>query len=63
VLGNLNAVVQKWIIELLLKKGMDERLANEAGCKIFTFGSFRLGVHGKGGACDFQNIQTTYLFY
>lgn len=50
VLGNLNAVVQKWIVELLLKKGMDERLANEAGCKIFTFGSFRLGVHGKGGA-------------
>ena len=52
VLGNLNVVVQKWITELSLDKGMDERLAQEAGCKIFTFGSFRLGVHGRGADID-----------
>lgn len=52
VLGNLNVVVQKWITELSLKKGMDERLALDAGCKIFTFGSFRLGVHGRGADID-----------
>ena len=31
-----------------MKRGMPESVANEAGGKIFTFGSYRLGVHGQG---------------
>ena len=32
----------------LLSQGKTEGESREVGGKIFTFGSYRLGVHGKG---------------
>ena len=48
VLGKLNDLFKQFVKSVSLKKGMPESIAAEAGGKIFTFGSYRLGVHGSG---------------
>ena len=48
VLGRLNELMKRWIIQVSIEKGKTEEEAREVGGKIFTFGSYRLGVHGKG---------------
>jgi len=35
-----------------MTRGLSEAAANSAGGKIFTFGSYRLGVHGPGDDID-----------
>ncbi|XP_044163122.1 poly(A) polymerase type 3-like [Acropora millepora] len=52
VLIQLNTLVKKWIIDTSLSKNMPESIANSVGGKIFTFGSYRLGVHTKGADID-----------
>jgi len=52
VLGKLNTIVKDFIKYVSLKHHLPESVANEAGGKIFTFGSYRLGVHGKGADID-----------
>ena len=49
VLGRLNQLMMEWIIQVSKEKGTTDEEAQEVGGKIFTFGSYRLGVHGKGG--------------
>jgi poly(A) polymerase len=48
VLGKLDAIFKDFVRKVSLKRNLPESIANEAGGKIFTFGSYRLGVHGKG---------------
>lgn len=52
VLGKLDVLVKEFVYRASLEKGMSESLARAAGGKIFTFGSYRLGVHGPGSDID-----------
>ncbi|KDQ64202.1 hypothetical protein JAAARDRAFT_27829 [Jaapia argillacea MUCL 33604] len=52
VLGRVAALVKKFVYEVSLSHGLSETAANAAGGKIFTFGSYRLGVHGPGTDID-----------
>ena len=51
VLAKLNELVRNFIYKVGLKK-FNEETARLAGGKIFTFGSYRLGVHGPGSDID-----------
>ena len=52
VLGKLNELVNQWIYDISIEKGKSEAEARVTGGKICTFGSYRLGVHGKGADID-----------
>eukprot|EP01099_Mayorella_cantabrigiensis_P005414 TRINITY_DN4332_c0_g1_i1.p1 TRINITY_DN4332_c0_g1~~TRINITY_DN4332_c0_g1_i1.p1 ORF type:complete len:701 (-),score=179.38 TRINITY_DN4332_c0_g1_i1:227-2275(-) len=52
VLGKLNAIVKEWVRRVSIARGLSEQLAADAGAKIFTFGSYRLGVHSSGSDID-----------
>ncbi|GAA5918850.1 hypothetical protein JCM1841_002772 [Sporobolomyces salmonicolor] len=52
VLGRLNTLVKEFVYRSSLNHGLSEAKAREAGGKIFTFGSYRLGVHGPGSDID-----------
>uniref|UniRef100_H3BFG9 polynucleotide adenylyltransferase n=1 Tax=Latimeria chalumnae TaxID=7897 RepID=H3BFG9_LATCH len=50
VLGKLNSLVKEWIKEISENKNLPQSVIENVGGKIFTFGSYRLGVHTKAGA-------------
>lgn len=52
VLGRVATLVQKFVHKVSLSRGLSEAAAVAAGGKIFTFGSYRLGVHGPGSDID-----------
>jgi len=52
VLGKLNDILKTFVYNISIKRMMPDAIAAEAGGKIFTFGSYRLGVHGKGADID-----------
>lgn len=51
-MGRLAALVKKFVKRVSLARGLSESAANAAGGKIYTFGSYRLGVHGPGTDID-----------
>jgi poly(A) polymerase len=52
VLLRLSDLSKQWVIDVSLTKGKTEEEAKILGCKVFTFGSYRLGVHGRGADID-----------
>jgi poly(A) polymerase len=65
VLAKLDQTIRDWIKQVGMKqvqylcnsynwlfKGLTEQLAQDAGVKLVTFGSYRLGVHSPGGDID-----------
>ncbi|KAJ7368964.1 poly-A polymerase [Mycena albidolilacea] len=52
VLGRVASLVKKFVRTVAMSRGLSEATATAAGGKIFTFGSYRLGVHGPGSDID-----------
>lgn len=44
ILGKLYELVKKWIKDVSIARNMPENVAENVGGKIYTFGSYRLGV-------------------
>lgn len=67
ILAKLNTLVKEWIKDISVEKNMPPQLASRLGGKIYTFGSYRLGVHHKGADIDAlcvapRNIERTDYF-
>jgi len=52
VLSRLNDLVKQWIKDTSVEKSMPDNIAATVGGKVYTFGSYRLGVHNKGADID-----------
>lgn len=52
VVSVITELAKKFVFEASLSKGMSESLARDAGGCVYTFGSYRLGVHGPGSDID-----------
>ncbi|XP_055854551.1 poly(A) polymerase type 3 [Episyrphus balteatus] len=67
ILAKLNTLVKQWVKDVSIAKNMPEAAAEKLGGKIYTFGSYRLGVHHKGADIDAlcvapRNIERTDYF-
>ncbi|CEP60887.1 polynucleotide adenylyltransferase PAP1 LALA0_S02e01926g [Lachancea lanzarotensis] len=52
VLRILQELTEAFIFEVSKKRNMSDGMAKDAGGKVFTYGSYRLGVHGPGSDID-----------
>ncbi|CUM68287.1 uncharacterized protein PRCAT00006009001 [Priceomyces carsonii] len=52
VLNTLQKLTEDFVYKVSLNKNMSEGMAKDAGGKIFTYGSYRLGVYGPGSDID-----------
>ncbi|MED6193578.1 Nuclear poly(A) polymerase 4 [Stylosanthes scabra] len=61
VLDRLGQVLKSWVKMLTHRKGYTDQMVEDANAVIFTFGSYRLGVHGPGADLDTLCIGPSYV--
>ncbi|KAI8531032.1 hypothetical protein RHMOL_Rhmol11G0106100 [Rhododendron molle] len=54
-------VVKRWVKHLTQQRGYTDQMVEDANALIFTFGSFRLGVHGPGSDMDTLCVGPSYV--
>ena len=58
VLGTLDKLVKDWVKKVGRAAELADNFVAESNAKIFTFGSYRLGVHGPGEMSNGLPIST-----
>lgn len=61
VLKTFQKLAQEFVYKVSMSKNMSEGMAKDAGGKIFTFGSYRLGVYGPGTDIDTLIVVPKYV--
>ncbi|XP_076279083.1 poly(A) polymerase hiiragi isoform X2 [Lasioglossum baleicum] len=62
ILSKLNALVKQWIRDTSIARNMPSNVAEKVGGKIYTFGSYRLGVHHKGADIDALCVVPRHIY-
>ncbi|KAJ0977429.1 hypothetical protein J5N97_012903 [Dioscorea zingiberensis] len=61
VLGQINQIVKSWVKHLTRQRGYSDQMVEDANAVIYTFGSYRLGVHGPGADIDTLCVGPSYI--
>lgn len=61
VLAQIDQIAKAWVKRITHERGYGEQLGEEANAKIYTFGSYRLSVHGPGADLDTLCVGPCYI--
>ncbi|WOG89331.1 hypothetical protein DCAR_0208569 [Daucus carota subsp. sativus] len=61
VLTRIRKIVIDWVKQLTRLRGYTDQMVEDANAVIFTFGSYRLGVHGPGADIDTLCVGPSYV--